>query len=271
MKTLLICHDGVDLNQEGLGRWLASFSVLKGIIILKETNQQKWRRIWREIQRVGLFRFFDVVAMRIYYKVFLYKKDRDWQNRQLHKLCSIYPEIPKNTQVLYTHSPNSKESEEFISKMSPDIMIARCKRILKDKIFTIPTKGTFVLHPGICPEYRNAYGCFWALANDELDKVGMTLLKVDKGVDTGPVYGYYGYKYDEVNESHAIIMWKVVLDNLNKIQKKLEEIYIDHPAAIDISGRPSGMWGQPWLTQYLKWKYKARRRRKSECLVSGIS
>ena len=51
------------------------------------------------------------------------------------------------------------------------------------------------MHPGICPEYRNAHGCFWALANRDLNKVGMTLLRIDKGVDTGPTFGYYTYPY----------------------------------------------------------------------------
>ena len=70
-------------------------------------------------------------------------------------------------------------------------MVARCKRILKERIFAVPRPGTYVLHPGICPEYRNAHGAFWALARRDLDKVGLTLLRIDKGVDTGPVYGYF--------------------------------------------------------------------------------
>src|SRR5436309_328007 len=32
---------------------------------------------------------------------------------------------------------------------------------------SLPARGTFVLHTGICPEYRNAHGCFWALARSE--------------------------------------------------------------------------------------------------------
>ena len=70
--------------------------------------------------------------------------------------------------------------------------------ILKRTIFEIPRAGTFVLHPGICPEYRNAHGCFWALANRDLDRVGMTLLRVDAGIDTGPVYLHGTCDFDEV-------------------------------------------------------------------------
>ena len=51
--------------------------------------------------------------------------------------------------------------------------------------------GHSSMHPGICPEYRNSHGCFWALARRDLDHVGATLLQIDEGSDTGPVYAYY--------------------------------------------------------------------------------
>ena len=117
------------------------------------------------------------------------------------------------------------------------------------------------MHPGICPEYRNAHGCFWALAKRDLNKVGMTLLKIDKGVDTGPAYGYYTSRYDELTESHIVIQHRVVLDNLDALRTKLLEIFGGVATPLDTSGRPSAVWGKPWLTSYLKWKSQARRGR----------
>jgi hypothetical protein len=139
-------------------------------------------------------------------------------------------------------------------------MLARCKTLLKESIFSLPATGTFVMHPGICPEYRNAHGCFWALANGELDKVGMTLLRIDKGVDTGPVYGYFSYDYDEVTESHIVISQRVLFDNLEAVARRLIEIHEASAHRVDTSGRRSGTWGQPWLTAYVKWKRQARLR-----------
>lgn len=260
MKTLLICHEGAQLTQKGIGRWLASFSDLVGIIVLREKRRRTWQRIRWEVKRVGIIRFFDVLAFRIYYKIFLSKKDRLWQDQKLEELCSIYPEFHKNIPILATHSPNTPEVEELVKKLSPDIMLARCKFLLKQNLFSIPKKGTLVMHPGICPEYRNSHGCFWALANNDEDKVGMTLLRIDKGIDTGPVYGYYTYKFEEVNESHIVIQHRVVLENLGTLQQKFIEIYNDLAHPLDTTGRQSATWGQPWLTRYLKWKYEARRR-----------
>ncbi len=262
MKTLLICHEGAHLSQFGMSRWLASFSNLVGIIVLKEKKQRIFKRIKREIVRVGIIRFFDVVAFRIYYKFFISKKDRYWEQEKLQELYLAYPKVYGDTPVLKTHSPNSKESKSFIKEMNPDIMIARCKTLLKINIFSLPSKGTFVMHPGICPEYRNSHGCFWALANNDLSNVGMTLLKVDEGVDTGPVYGYYTYDFDEINESHIVIQHKVVLENLEELKKRLLNIHNANAIPLETTGRKSHTWGQPWLTAYLKWKFNARMRHK---------
>ena len=258
IKTLLICHEGALLDREGLQRWLASFSNLTGLIVLRENRERKWRRIKREIARVGLIRFLDVLAFRIYYRLAMRVKDREWERKRLNDICAVYPEA--DTAILFTHSPNSTEAEDFIRRMRPDIMLARCKTLLKESVFTLPATGTFVMHPGICPEYRNAHGCFWALANGELDRVGMTLLRIDKGVDTGPVYGYFSYNYDEVAESHMVVTHRVLFDNLEAVAARLIEIHQGSAQPIDTSGRRSAAWGQPWLTAYLKWKRQARKR-----------
>jgi methionyl-tRNA formyltransferase len=119
--------------------------------------------------------------------------------------------------------------------------------------------GCFVLHPGICPEYRNAHGCFWALAQRDLDRVGMTLLKVDTGVDTGPVYGYYRYSFDERQESYVVIQYRVVMENLDAIATRLKDIEAGTAKPLDTSNRASAAWGQPWLTRYLRWQREAMR------------
>lgn len=258
MKTLLICHQGADLDQEVLARWLASFSELTGVVALQETKQRMGRRIKREVKRVGWLRFVDVLAFRAYYKALLSEKDQAWERETVAELSRRYSPID-GVPILSTHSPNSAEAEKFIKERRPDIILARCKTLLKEEIFSLASCGTFVMHPGVCPEYRNAHGCFWALANDDRNKVGMTLLRIDKGVDTGPVYGYYTYAYDSVKESHIRIQHRVVLENLDALQKKLLEIYKGDAIPLNTAGRSSATWGQPWLTKHLMWKYKAKR------------
>ena len=256
IRSVLICHEDSDVDLMILSRWLASFTDLKGIVVLREERGRKLKRIKRELKRSGLLRFLDVLAFRLYYKVRFSKADHQWEQGLIDQMSAKYA-AASDVPYLITQSPNSAEAEEFIRGVGCDIMIARCKVILQKRIFSIAKVGTFVMHPGICPEYRNAHGCFWALVNGDSEKVGMTLLQVDQGVDTGPIYGYFSYDYDPLAESHIKIQTLVVTKNLDEIEAKLKEVVGGVASPIDVRGRDSGVWGHPWLTKYLAWRRRA--------------
>ena len=140
-------------------------------------------------------------------------------------------------------SPNSTAAEAFIRERAPDLVIARCKTLLQERIFSIPALGTYVLHPGICPEYRNAHGCFWALASGDHANVGATLLRIDRGVDTGPVFGYFRVQADPRLESHLVTEHRAVLEHLDDIRDKLREIDAGAATADRHRGPPLGHLG----------------------------
>ncbi|MDX2157849.1 MAG: formyltransferase family protein [Hyphomicrobiaceae bacterium] len=258
-RTVLICHHDAPIDHDGLVRWLGTATDLVGVVRITEDPALLGRRARREISRTGYLRFLDVVAFRLYYRLRLASADALWEKEELARLAARYPKTP-HVPVHDTSTPNSPETGAFLRSLSPDLVVARCKFLLKKEIFSIPPGGTLVLHPGICPEYRNAHGCFWALANDDTEKVGVTLLKVDAGVDTGPVLGYYSYPYDEIAESHIRIQLRCVTENLDALAEAFARIHAGTAPAIDTAGRPSAVWGQPWLTRYLLWKIRARRR-----------
>lgn len=263
LRTVLMCHAESRLNREGVARWLASFTDLVGMVVIDERGSQTRNRVRHEVRRIGWLRFLDVLAFRVYYGLFLDRGDSQWMTTQLAAIAQRFPPLPPHLEVLVTADPNTDAVRAFLARLAPDVMVARCKRILKDTIFTVPRHGTFVLHPGICPEYRNAHGAFWALAEDDLENVGLTLLKIDKGVDTGPVYGYFYCTLDEVRESHIVVMTRLLIDNFDQIRDRLLAAVAGGATRIDTTGRRSAVWGQPWLTRYLRWKRAARRRNAS--------
>ncbi len=263
MRVVLMCHAESVLNRVGIARWLASFADLVGMVIIAETKDAAVRRVKSEIRRVGWLRFFDVLAFRIYYQLFLARTDSRWMRERLARLGAKYPDPKPAPQILQTSDPNSAEVTEFLRRLAPDMMVARCKRILREEVFSVPSSGTFVLHPGICPEYRNAHGAYWALATGDLQNVGLTLLRIDKGIDTGPVYGYYHYDFDEVRESHIMIMTQLALENLDALRDTLLAARAGTAVPVDTRGRTSAVWGQPWLTGYLRWKREAKRRHRA--------
>ena len=270
--SVLICHEEDRLDTEGLASWLASTQRLAGLIIIRNSRRTLWRAAKREIKRVGLLKFLDVVAFRAYARVALARRDAAWKEQAIARLRARYPADLNAVPRLVVSTPNSPEAREFLAALKPDVAIARCKVILKPEIFELPRVGTFVFHPGICPEYRNAHGCFWALANRDLERVGMTMLKVDRGVDTGPIYLQASYDLDEVQESHIVIQYRAVLENLDAIGRTLGALCRGEAVApIPTAGRRSATWGQPRLTDYLRWKWIARRDRRDAARIPAVS
>ena len=258
--VVLICHEEERLDRDGLASWLASTMRLAGLLIIRDRRARRWRAARREWKRVGPLGFLDVLAFRAYARLASARRDARWQTEQIERLRGRYPADLSGVRRLIVSSPNSTEAKAFLREVQPDLAIARCKVLLTPETFDIPKAGTFVLHPGICPEYRNAHGCFWALANRDLDRVGMTLLRVDSGIDTGPVYLHATCDYDERSDSHIVIQHRAVVDNLDAIGRTLTAIARGGDVRpVDTGGRRSAVWGQPRLSHYLRWKRAARR------------
>lgn len=256
MRSVLICHAEDRFDREGLAAWMAHELGLVGIVVLEENGAQRRARVRRELKRVGWLRFVDVVAMRLYYRLRLAAADRRWLDTAVTRMLVRYGDVPELA-PLRVADVNDPRVIEFLERLAPDLVLARCKQLLKRRVFRIPRRGSVVLHPGICPEYRNAHGCFWALSQRDLERVGVTLLRIDAGIDTGPIFGYFRYPYDEKRESHIVIQYRSVLENLTPIAERLRALVSDAAQPIETAGRTGAVWGQPWLTRYLRWKRAA--------------
>ena len=256
MRTVLLCSETSVFNRRVLPAFLASFSDLVGIVAISDARGTGWRRLRYEWRR-SRWRLLDVFAFRVFYRLRGARADREWIRRRAEVELARLP-AAVDAPVHETDDPNSAETRAFIESLQPDVALAACKTMLKREIFDVPGHGTFVVHPGICPEYRNSHGCFWALSRRDLGRVGATLLRIDEGADTGPVYAHYHADIDERSESHVVIQTRVVYDNLDQIRRDLEAIFDGRLEPIDVSGRTSAAWGQPRLSDYWRWKRAAR-------------
>src|SRR6202050_3927858 len=70
-RIAVICHEGDSVNSEFLPRWLAGFADVVAIIVIREGRAPRIRRLRAEDRRVGVWRRFDILAFRLYYRIFL--------------------------------------------------------------------------------------------------------------------------------------------------------------------------------------------------------
>lgn len=80
-----------------------------------------------------------------------------------------------------------KDTAEKIKNLNPDfVVVAAYAQIIPREILDIPKYGFLNIHASLLPKYRGA-SCIQAaiLAGDT--EIGVSIMKMDKGLDTGPI------------------------------------------------------------------------------------
>jgi len=80
---------------------------------------------------------------------------------------------------------------DFLAWMSgkkPDVaLVLAYGRIVAPDVLACPRKGCMNLHASLLPRYRGAAPIQWAIVRGEAE-TGVSLMQMDAGMDTGPVY-----------------------------------------------------------------------------------
>jgi methionyl-tRNA formyltransferase len=86
--------------------------------------------------------------------------------------------------------PERARDDKFIAELralQPDlIVVVAYGQILPPAILNLPRHGCLNVHTSLLPKYRGAAPIQWAIANGDME-TGVTLMKMDVGLDTGPI------------------------------------------------------------------------------------
>ena len=83
---------------------------------------------------------------------------------------------------------NNDELKKVIENIKPEIVITIAYgRIIPLELLELPKSGWINVHFSLLPRWRGAAPVQWAIINGD-KQTGITVFKLDKGMDTGPVY-----------------------------------------------------------------------------------
>ena len=86
--------------------------------------------------------------------------------------------------------PERARDEKFIAglrALQPDLIVTVAYgQMLPPTILDLPRHGCLNVHTSLLPKYRGAAPIQWAIANGDTE-TGVTIMKMDAGLDTGPV------------------------------------------------------------------------------------
>lgn len=95
--------------------------------------------------------------------------------------------IRRRIELTRVGSVNDGESIQAITSQNIDwLFIIGWSQIASRQVLGAPTKGCLGMHPTLLPQGRGRAAIPWAILKG-LSQTGLTLFKLDEGVDTGPI------------------------------------------------------------------------------------
>lgn len=142
---------------------------------------------------------------------------------------------------LRVEQPTKVRTPEFanlIASVNADVaLVIAYGRILTKAVLDAPRRGCMNLHASLLPKYRGAAPITWSIVNGETE-TGISLMQMDEGMDTGPVFTKHVIKVrpdatsDELaSELGALAALVVRYDLERAVRGELEATPQDHAQA----------------------------------------
>jgi folate-dependent phosphoribosylglycinamide formyltransferase PurN len=268
MKTYFLFHD--HWTQYIKADWAASQFPFDGFVVIERTRPWFGAYLWRRARRIGFRKVADEALLRLAYTLCFGYRDFGRLKRLLGDLQRRLPASYRRPPVYRVHDINSTEAASLLERLAPDACVLMVNVILRERIFSIPPLGMLVFHPGLTPEYRGPHSAFWAVLNEEFWGIGWSLLRVNRGIDTGAVLAQGSAQdIDPLTETHVVMQHKSHIEGISGVVETLRRLAAGETPTVDTTGRRSTNYTHPGLSDYLKYRRVLKELRRANVGWSG--
>lgn len=141
---------------------------------------KRWKQVWKSLQTYWLIfePLFTLWAFFLQARFWFLGK---YDPRSVAGLAEIF-KIP----VHHVGNPNEPEFHDLLRQVAPDAVLNQSELLLKGEVLSIPPQGFLNRHASLLPHFRGRLACFWSHFHQPPSH-GITIHKVDVGVDTGDI------------------------------------------------------------------------------------
>src|SRR5262245_63570255 len=134
-----------------------------------------------------------------------------------------------------------------------DAMFATCvDAYFPRPLIDAPRLGSFLWHEGFTPEYRGAYPAFWTLVNQDYERLGYTLLRMNEKLDAGEVFVQGRVRCcDPRRDWHSYLGHKSIVDSLPEVERFLIALEEGRARPIARGDARDGYYSYPTATAFL--------------------
>lgn len=127
------------------------------------------------------------------------------KNRGMTLAKTCVQEFAEEYEIECFNPATLKGEADNIRAFSPDvIVVAAYGLIIPSVILEIPKYGCINIHGSLLPRWRGAAPVQYSLLNGD-DVTGVTIMRMDKGMDTGDVLLEHGYMIKETDNAESLM------------------------------------------------------------------
>lgn len=180
----------VAFSENSLGR-----RILNGLINQRDTPEIVFMasdNAFKKFRKNGIKRYIKLhgylnLLWRVYYRLTLRK---DLKNHSLASDPNLKISIKEKCRISsipleFFDNINNDDFVNILKSHNPDLIVLGGAPLIKEKVINLPRIGVLNSHPGILPQAKGMDVVAHSIINDI--PLGVTVFKVDAGIDSGPI------------------------------------------------------------------------------------
>lgn len=185
LKVIILTHGGAERLLELLAEREDRIEIA-GVFV--ETKTQKERSFRQKLERSVKYDGYYATLTKLFARITGGKTAGAGELDSIRTAQDGLEECARRLEIPFRKVDNyhTEETIALLREADADLGILYGTNIIRERVFSIPKKGSINIHLGLTPYYRGGPSVFWELFNGEKEN-GATVHYVAKKVDTGDV------------------------------------------------------------------------------------
>jgi methionyl-tRNA formyltransferase len=218
--------------------------------VIREANPSLPSFLNRRIKKLG----FGTVVGQVLFRAGVLPVVTFRSRRRIRQIISSngfdISEIPSMC-VIEAPSVNSDVTITELQRLSPRVVVVNGTRIIHEKVLRCVDALFLNTHAGITPMYRGIHGGYWALASRDPANCGVTIHKVDRGIDTGSIIAQISIT-PTAEDTFATYPLLQTANAIPLLKQAVMDALAGHISVVAPGSSRSQLWTHPTAWQYLK-------------------
>jgi folate-dependent phosphoribosylglycinamide formyltransferase PurN len=151
-------------------------------------------------------------------------------------------------------SVNSDETMNLLQNLRPKVILVNGTRILEERLLNATEAVLLNTHVGITPRYRGVHGGYWALASGDPDHCGVTVHRIDKGIDTGDIVAQAIIRPKRTDNFSTYPLLQIA-NAIPLLKDAVRDALTDKLKTAPAQDDKSKLWWHPTALQYIKTRF----------------